>query len=436
MRILVVGGGGREHALVWKLAQSPTVTDIIAAPGNAGIAELARCLPVAADDVEGLVRLASEESCDLTVIGPEIPLTMGIANRFADEGLAVFGPSKSAARLEGSKWFAKKLMLRAGIPTARAWATTSRDEALSHVRELGAPVVIKADGLAAGKGVMIAASEDEALAAIDAVLTEGRFGAAGSRVLVEEYLEGEEASILAFTDGRRIASLVPSQDHKRARDGDRGPNTGGMGAYAPAPVVDKRMLADIECDVLTAAVRTLAEEYGTEYRGVLYAGLMITDDGPKVLEFNCRFGDPETQVVLPLLDGDLAELMMSVATGELDPSSFRVTDESAACVVMASGGYPGAYEKGKPISGLAVAGVMEGVVVFHAGTAGSNGATVTAGGRVLGITGIGPTLPDALDRAYAGVTAISFDGAHYRTDIAHRALEKAGNTKAGGRDDV
>ncbi len=436
MKILVVGGGGREHALVWKLAQSPTVTGIIAAPGNAGIAELARCLPVAADDIEGLVRLASEECCDLTVIGPEIPLTMGIADRFADNGLAVFGPSKSAARLEGSKWFAKELMLRAGIPTARAWATTSREEAASHVRELGAPVVIKADGLAAGKGVMIAASEGEALAAIDAVLTEGRFGAAGSRVLVEEYLEGEEASILAFTDGRRIASLVPSQDHKRAHDGDRGPNTGGMGAYAPAPVVDKGMLADIERDVITAAVRTLAEEYDTEYRGVLYAGLMITDNGPKVLEFNCRFGDPETQVVLPLLDGDLAEIMMSVATGELDPTSFRATGESAACVVMASGGYPGAYGKGKPISGLAAAGIMEDVVVFHAGTTDRDGVTVTSGGRVLGVTGTGPTLPDALNRAYAGVTAISFDDASYRTDIAHRALEKVGDTKTGRRNDA
>jgi phosphoribosylamine--glycine ligase len=436
MKILVVGGGGREHALVWKLAQSPTVTDIIAAPGNAGIAELARCLPVPADDIEGLVRLASEERCDLTVVGPEIPLTMGIADRFADERLAVFGPSKSAARLEGSKWFAKELMLRAGIPTARAWATTSRGEAVSHVRELGAPVVIKADGLAAGKGVMIAASEDEALAAIDAVLTEGRFGGAGSRVLVEEHLEGEEASILAFTDGRSIASVVPSQDHKRALDGDGGPNTGGMGAYAPAPVVDKRMLAEIERDVVTAAVRTLAEEYDTEYRGVLYAGLMITEDGPKVLEFNCRFGDPETQVVLPLLDGDLAEIMMSVATGELDPSCVGATGESAACVVMASGGYPGAYGKGKPISGLAVAGAMEGVVVFHAGTADSDGATVTAGGRVLGITGTGPTLPAALNRAYTGVTAISFDDAHYRTDIGYRALEKVGDAKVGGRDDA
>ncbi len=434
MKILVVGGGGREHALVWKLAQSPTVTDIIAAPGNAGIAELARCLPVAADDIKGLVRLASEERCDLTVIGPEIPLTMGIADRFADEGLAVFGPSKSAARLEGSKWFAKELMQRAGIPTARAWATASREEAISHVRELGAPVVIKADGLAAGKGVMIAASEDEAISAIDAVLTEGRFGAAGSHVLVEEYLEGEEASILAFTDGRRIAALAPSQDHKRALDGDRGPNTGGMGAYAPAPVVDKRMLADIERDVIMATVRTLAEEYDAEYRGVLYAGLMITDDGPKVLEFNCRFGDPETQVVLPLLDGDLAEIMMSVAVGELDPSSLGVTDQAAACVVMASGGYPGAYEKGKRIHGLEIAGSMEGVVVFHAGTADSKGATVTAGGRVLGVTGTGPALPDALDRAYAGVAAISFDGEHHRTDIAHRALENTEDPKTGGRD--
>jgi phosphoribosylamine--glycine ligase len=426
VKILVVGGGGREHALAWKIAQSSPRHEIIAAPGNPGIAALARTIPVEADDVPGLVRLAREEACDLTVVGPELPLTIGLADRLADEGLAVFGPSRTAARLEGSKWFAKDLMLRAGIPTARGWLATTRDEALGRAREIGFPAVIKADGLAAGKGVVIAGSEDEVARAIDDAMVRGLFGRSGARVLVEEFLEGEEASILAFTDGDRTALLLPSQDHKRALDGDAGPNTGGMGAYAPAPVVDAAMLAVVRESIVEAAIAALRTFHGTVYRGVLYAGLMITADGPKVIEFNCRFGDPEAQVTLPLLRGDLVEIMASVARGRLDPSAVRAEEGAAACVVVASRGYPGAYEKGKRIEGIEDAASLEGVAVFQAGTALRDGALVSSGGRVLGVTGVGRDLREAIDRAYLGVRAVRFEGAHYRTDIGHRALGKVG----------
>lgn len=426
MKILVVGSGGREHALVWKIAQSPLAGEILAAPGNAGTAALARNVAVAADDIEGLVRLAAAERVDLTVVGPELPLTMGLADRLADAGLSVFGPSAAGARVEGSKWFAKELMLKGGIPTARAYLAVTREEALSRVDELGCPVVIKADGLAAGKGVVIAQSAAEAEAAIDDMLVRGRFGASGERILIEECLKGEEASILAFVDGERSALMVPSQDHKRAFDGDEGPNTGGMGAYAPAPVVAPDMLGTIKRDIIDATIRALHETDGTVYRGVLYAGLMITEEGPKVIEFNCRFGDPEAQVTLPLLDADIVEVMVATARGELDPSAVRTSPGSAACVVMASGGYPGSYEKGKVIGGLASAGAIGDVVVFHAGTARLEGDVVTSGGRVLGVTGIDRDLPAALVRAYEGVRVITFAGAHHRTDIGHRALERSG----------
>ncbi len=426
MKVLVVGGGGREHALVWKIAQSPLVDEIIAAPGNAGIATLARTVAVRADDVEGLTRLAVEEECDLTVVGPEIPLTLGLADRLTERGATVFGPSRAAARLEGSKSFAKDVMARAGVPTARAWLTTDRDEAVDRAVEIGYPVVIKADGLAAGKGVVIATDEREATEAIDDAIVRGRFGSSGASVLVEEYLEGEEASILAFTDGQRVAVLAPSQDHKRALDGDAGPNTGGMGAYAPAPVVTSGALERVRTDVLEATVRALADLDGTVYRGVLYAGLMFTADGPKVLEYNCRFGDPEAQVVLSLLDGDLVEIMTATARGQLDPSTVKSRAGGAACVVVASGGYPGPYEKGKVISGLETAAAMDGVVVFHAGTAAEEGRIVTSGGRVLGVTGTGPDLSTALERTYAAARAIHFGCARYRTDIGHRALKRCG----------
>jgi phosphoribosylamine--glycine ligase len=424
VKILVIGGGGREHALVWKIAQSPLATEILCAPGNAGIAEQARVFPVRADDPDNLAALAIEESCDLTVVGPELPLTLGLADRLAAQGLAVFGPRAAGARIEGSKWFAKEMMQRAGVPTAAAWITSSRDEAIGRARDVGFPVVVKADGLAAGKGVVVASTEEQAIEAIEDALVRGRFGASGERVLIEEYLRGEEASILAFTDGKDVALLVPSQDYKRALDGDAGPNTGGMGAYAPAPVVTRAMLGAIEDQIIGRTIEALAAEHGEPYRGVLYAGLMIGDGGPKVVEFNCRFGDPEAQVTLPLMDGDIVEVMQAVVEGRLDPSSVRALPGAAACVVMASGGYPGAYEKGKRITGLDTAAAIEGVTLFHAGTARADGHTVTSGGRVLGITGVAGDLSEALATAYEGVRAVHFEGAYFRTDIGHRALER------------
>ncbi len=423
MKILIVGGGGREHALAWKLAQSACAPELIAAPGNAGIAQLARCVPVAADDVDALVGLAVDERCDLTVVGPEVPLTLGLADRIRETGGAVFGPTKDGARLEGSKWFAKEVMERAGVPTARAWRATSREAALAALDATGAPVVVKADGLAAGKGVIIAETHDEAVAAVDDIMTQRQFGDAGATVVIEEFLVGEEASILALTDGERFAPLVVSQDHKRALEGVLAHTGGGGGPYPPAPVVDAAMTEGIIRDVLRPTVETL-RAMGIDYRGVLYAGLMLTGDGPKVLEFNCRFGDPETQVVLPLLDGDLAEIMLAVARGELDPSSVRASGRTAACVVMASGGYPGSYAKGKPIDGLGAAGALDGVTVFHAGTALSGESVVTSGGRVLGVTATADELPAALDRAYEAVELITFEGAQYRRDIGHRALAR------------
>ncbi len=425
MKVLVVGGGGREHALVWKIAQSPQVSEILAAPGNAGVERLARRVPVAADDIDGIIRLAVEEECDLTVVGPELPLTLGLADRLAERGRAVFGPSQAAARLEGSKWFAKQVMYHAGVPTARAWPVGDRDDALFRVREVGYPAVIKADGLAAGKGVVIVNDEEEAERTVDEVVVRGRFGEAGSLVLVEEYLEGEEASILAFVDGDRVALLTPSQDHKRAYDGDEGPNTGGMGAYAPTPVVTDAVLEEVRARVIEATLDTLQELDGTVYRGVLYVGLMLTSTGPRVLEFNCRFGDPEAQVTLPLLETDIVPIMEATARGELDPSMVRTSDGSAACVVMASGGYPGSYEKGKSITGLREAAEIPGVAVFHAGTETLDGDIVTSGGRVLGVTGTGADLTTATERAYAGVRTICFEGARYRRDIGRGALRRS-----------
>ncbi len=427
MKILVVGGGGREHALAWKIAQSPAATEVLVAPGNAGTEGFARNVAVPADDLEGLARLASDEGVDLTVVGPELPLTLGLADRLAAGGHAVFGPSAAGARIEGSKWFAKELMMEAGVPTARAFLSDSRDAAVELADEMGYPVVIKADGLAAGKGVVVADTPEDARTAVDEMLVRGRFGESGRRILIEEHLAGEEASIIAFTDGKVSALMVPSQDHKRAFDGDEGPNTGGMGAYAPAPVVTEEMLDVIRRDIIDATVHALRERDGTVYHGVLYAGLMITDEGPKVVEFNCRFGDPEAQAILPLLDGDIVEIMSAVARGRLDPSSVKSSGNAAACVVMASGGYPGVYEKGKVIGGLASAAAIGGVTVFHAGTAMRDGDVVTAGGRVLGVTAVDRDLPSALTRAYEGVRVISFAGAFFRTDIGRRALARIGS---------
>ena len=423
MRILVVGGGGREHTLVWKIAQSTEVGRLYAAPGNPGMAQLAECVDIGADDTDKLLAFAIRERIDLTVVGPEVPLALGIVDRFEERGLKIFGPSGKAAELESSKGFSKDLMAKYGIPTARYGRFTSSEEAVRYVREQGAPIVVKADGLAAGKGVLICRTQTEALEAVRTIMEDQAFGAAGQEVVVEEFLEGEEASILALTDGETILPLVASQDHKAIFDGDGGPNTGGMGAYAPAPVVTEAVLERVMEQVLRPAVDGMAKE-GRLYKGVLYAGLMIKDEKLKVVEFNCRFGDPESQVVLPLLKTDLVALMMAVAEGRLGEMKLEESDDAAVCVVMASGGYPGSYEKGKRITGLEAAREMDDVVVFHAGTAERDGAIVTDGGRVLGVTAVGADIGCAIDRAYEAVGKIHFEGAYYRKDIGAKALAR------------
>ncbi|MBE3585707.1 MAG: phosphoribosylamine--glycine ligase [Thermoanaerobacter sp.] len=419
MKVLVVGGGGREHALVWKLKQSPRVKEIYCAPGNAGIASLARCVPIGAEDIPALVAFAREEKIDLTVVGPEGPLARGIVDSFNRAGLAIFGPTARAAAIESSKVLAKEIMARYGIPTARFATFTDPGEAAGYIRQLNAPCVVKADGLAAGKGVIVCQTVEEALQAVKEIMVDGAFGDAGRRVVVEEYLTGQEVSVLAFTDGEAVLPLLPAQDHKQVYDGDRGPNTGGMGAYAPAPVLTPENYRVVLEDILIPAVRALAAE-GRPYRGVLYAGLMVTGEGPKVLEFNARFGDPEAQPLLMLLETDPVEIMEAVLLGKLAGKEIRWRPGSAVCVVLASGGYPGAYRKGYPISGLEQ--VPPDVVVFHAGTAMEEGRVVTAGGRVLGVTAAGETLPEAMEKAYTAVEKIHFEGMHYRRDIGHKAL--------------
>ncbi|BCV22497.1 phosphoribosylamine--glycine ligase [Moorella sp. Hama-1] len=418
MRILVVGGGGREHALVWKMARSPLVTEIYCAPGNPGIARLASCVPVNANDIGSLVDFARQAAIDLTVVGPEAPLVAGIGDAFQEAGLPIFGPSRAAAQLEGSKAFAKELMLRAGIPTAHHATFMEAGAALAYLEAHPGPVVVKADGLAAGKGVVVA--EDPAMAR-DAVkdMFSGRFGAAGARVVIEERLEGEEVSILALCDGETVLSLLPSQDHKRVGEGDTGPNTGGMGAYAPVPFYTPAIAGQVEEAILRPVLQAMAAA-GHPYRGVLYAGLMLTREGPKVLEFNCRFGDPETQPLMLLLKSDLVELMLATVRSELAGTKVEWYPGAAAGVVLAAGGYPGPYRKGEPIAGLEE--VPAGVEVFHAGTALVDGQVVTAGGRVLCVTARGKDLPAALEHAYCGVKVIRFAGRHYRRDIGHRAL--------------
>jgi phosphoribosylamine--glycine ligase len=418
MRILVVGGGGREHALVWKIARCPRVTEIYCAPGNAGIAGLANCVPIAADDIEGLLAFARRAGIDLTVVGPEAPLVAGIVDAFQAAGLPVFGPSRAAARLEGSKIFAKELMQAAGIPTARHTAFMEAGTALAYLEEHPGPVVVKADGLAAGKGVVVAPDTATAREAVTAMFG-GRFGPAGQRVIIEEHLEGEEVSILALCDGETVIPLLPSQDHKRVGEGDTGPNTGGMGAYAPVPFYTPEIAGEVEEKILRPTVRAMAAA-GCPYRGVLYAGLMLTREGPKVLEFNCRFGDPETQPLMLLLQSDLVELMLATINGELAGTKIDWCPGAAAGVVLAAGGYPGPYARGEVITGLEA--VPPGVEVFHAGTALVDGQVVTAGGRVLCVTARGENLQAALDRVYAGIKAINFAGMHYRRDIGYRAL--------------
>jgi phosphoribosylamine--glycine ligase len=421
MRVLVIGSGGREHALVWKLTQSPLAEKIFCAPGNAGIAQAAACVAVRANDIQGLLSFAREEKIDLTVVGPESPLVDGIVDAFAEKGMAIFGPSKAAAQIEGSKAWCHAFMERHGIPCARSQTVTDQAAARQAAQGFGIPVVVKASGLAAGKGAIVCRTEEELETALQRLFVKREFGDAAAEVVVEEYLAGEEASCLALTDGVDFAPLAGSQDHKPVLDGDRGDNTGGMGAYAPAPILDAAMQKRVNRTILGPTIAGLAAE-GIPYRGVLYAGLMIAPAGPKVIEFNCRFGDPETQAVLPLLDGDLLDCMVAVVEGRLGQKRVAVRAGSAVCVCLVSGGYPGPYEKGKPIAGLEA--VPRDVMVFHAGTAIRGDSLVTAGGRVLGLTAVADDIRQAVDRVYGAVRLVSFDRMHYRTDIARRALDR------------
>jgi len=422
MNILVIGSGGREHALVWKLAKSEKVEKMYCAPGNAGIAGLAECVPIAATDIAALAAFAKEKKIDLTVVGPESSLVAGIVDLFEAESLAIFGPNRQAAQLEGSKVFAKKFLAKYGIPSAAFEVFTEAEPAREYVRKNPRPLVVKADGLAAGKGVFVCANQEEALAAIDQIMVEKAFGAAGNEIIIEECLSGEEASFLAFTDGETVLPLPSSQDHKAIYDGDRGPNTGGMGAYSPAPVVSEELTKKIIDSVMLPTVRGLRQE-GIVYRGVLYAGLMINGDDIQVLEFNCRFGDPETQPLLMRLRGDLAEIMRATRAGRLKDAHLDIDPRPAACVVMSEEGYPGHYESGKKIKGLKRAAKMP-VVVFHAGTKQADDGIVTAGGRVLGVTARGETLPQAIDAAYGAARAIRWPGAYCRRDIGAKALRR------------
>ncbi len=412
LRVLIIGSGGREHGLAWKLAQSPRVEQIFVAPGNAGTAVLAQNLPIAADDIDRLALWAREKRINLTVVGPELPLALGIVDSFRLARLPIFGPTQAAAQLEASKAFAKRFMQEVGIPTAVSATFTEYDKAAAFLPD--GPSVIKASGLAAGKGVIVCDNRAQAEAALRQMMVEREFGAAGDEVVIEERLTGPEVSLLAFCDGKTAVALPPARDHKRAYDGDQGPNTGGMGVYAPPPDVDAALVDEIMRTVIQPAVDGMARR-GTPYVGVLYAGLMLTPTGPKVLEFNCRFGDPETQAILPLLDGDLAEIMLACIEGRLTPEMVRVRPGACATVVMAAPGYPGAYAKGLSISGLDA--VPPDVLVFHAGTKNHNGQIVSDGGRVLCVSGRGDDLATAVARAYAGVAALHFAGAHYRKDI-------------------
>ncbi len=421
MKVLVVGNGGREHALVWKIAGSPLVSEVIAAPGSDVMREVARLESVSSDDIEGQVALAVREAVDLVVVGPEAPLVAGLADRLREKGIQVFGPSAKAAQLEGSKVFSKEFMDRHGIPTADFSVHEDVDSALRAVEKCGGKCVIKADGLAAGKGVIVCNDKAEAESAVQEMLVGGRFGDAGTRILVEDRLDGEEASILAIADGEKMVTLVAAQDHKAAYEGDTGPNTGGMGAYAPAPVVTDALMRTVKEQVLERTVAGMAKE-GTPFSGVLYAGIMICDGKPYVLEFNVRFGDPECQPLLALMKQDIVPLLTGAASGELDETDVDWHDGAVMCVVLTSGGYPGGYEKGKKIEGLDAAGATEGVTVFHAGTKKDGDDYVTSGGRVLGVTALGNDLRDAATAAYDAADKIRWEGLRMRRDIGHRAL--------------
>jgi len=422
VKILVVGSGGREHAMVWKLAQSSRMPTLYCAPGNAGIESLATCVPVKADDIAGLKTFVQSEKIDLTVVGPEAPLALGIVDEFRKSKLKIFGPTKGAARIEASKVFSKEIMASAKILTATAQSFDQIAPALTYVALHELPVVVKADGLAQGKGVVVATTREEAEQAVRFSMEHAMFGQAGRRVLIEQFLDGEELTIMAFTDGRTVVPMLPAQDHKRVRNGDAGPNTGGMGAYCPAPLGTTALREQVTRQVLYPAVEALLR-MGCPFQGVLYAGLMVVKGAPYVLEFNARMGDPETQVVLPLLKTDLLAVIEAVLEHRLDQLTVEWHEDTAVCVVMTSGGYPGTYQTDRPIHGLPT--TTDGTaMVFHAGTARIGTEVVTAGGRVLGITGRGKTLADAQAEAYRVTKSIAFDGAHYRTDIAHRALSR------------
>ena len=414
-KVLVVGGGGREHALAWKLAQSPEVEQIFLAPGNAGTQEWN--ISIAANDIRGLVNFASAENIDLTVVGPEEPLSLGIVDAFREAGLRIFGPSQRAARLEASKAFAKSIMQEAGVPTAKWQKFDNSEEAKAYVRQLGAPCVVKADGLAAGKGVIVAMTLDEAFQAVDEMM-EGAFGEAGKRLIVEEYLEGQEISLLCFCDGLTAMPMVPVQDHKRALDGDKGLNTGGMGTYSPPPIWNSKLEEMVKEQILYPTLNTMREQ-GMPFEGILFLGLMLTAEGPKVLEYNVRFGDPETQVVMLRLKSDLFPILWACTENRLSAQHLQWAPEPAVCVVLAAPGYPAAYQKGIPIK-LPVQ--VEDSVIFHAGTALKDGLLVSAGGRVLGVSALGQTLSEARHNAYQTIANISFPGAHYRRDIGHKGL--------------
>ncbi len=422
MKVLVVGSGGREHALVWKISQSPKVDKIYCAPGNAGTAELAENVDIKADDIQALKNFAIQKKIDLTLVGPEAPLVAGIVDLFEKEGLKIFGPRQKAAIIEGSKVFAKEFMTKYDIPTAQAGIFDNSKDALHYIKEMGAPIVVKADGLAAGKGVIVCGTKDEAVSAVKLIMEEKKFGKAGDKVIVEECLVGEEASIISFTDGKSIIPLASSQDHKRVFDNDKGPNTGGMGAYSPAPLVTDRLMEEIDLNILKPFVSGMRQE-GVPYKGVIYAGIMVTKDGPKVLEFNARFGDPETQPILLRMKSDIVPILGAVVEGKLDNKLIEWDERAAVCVVMASGGYPGKYEKGIPISGIDKVSQLENAVVFHAGTKLSNDNIVTSGGRVLGVTALGDDIKFAIQNAYRVVSMIKFKDMHYRKDIGKKALK-------------
>ena len=418
MKILLVGGGGREHALAWKLKQSPLLKELYCAPGNPGMAELGNCIGLKANDIPGLLAFAKERRIDLTVVGPEDPLAQGIVDAFEKDGLKIFGPSRSAARLESSKAFAKQLLEKKNVPASNGAIFSDWETAVLFIRTHGAPVVVKADGLAAGKGAVVCKTEQEGYAALEMMMKENALGEAGKTVVLEEFLEGEEASVLAFVDGEHVLPLLPAQDHKPVFDDDKGPNTGGMGAYAPTGAVKESHSQVILDKIFHPTLEGLRDE-GVTYRGILYAGLMMTREGPRVIEYNCRFGDPEVQPLMMLLENDLLELLLATCEGRLDKIVLKWKPGASVCVVLASQGYPGAYEKGKEITGIAEA-EKEGAVVFHAGTAEREGKLCTAGGRVLGVTAQGETFTKALDKTYRAVGKVRFEGAHFRKDIGLR----------------